>query len=266
MRYIFPDLTQLSQEAIAGLQRLIEISQKYHENHSSDKFVDIEGEPQEQTVKRLEKFLIKSISLYSEYSTLFSDNEKHFYPLSKINETLYDEIEQERNAILTDCLAIDERLENMKKELNNDEDGIVKDGLNIKTVPGKIIKCDYNPKITVSQLKMMIHEREGIPPDQQRLIFGGKQLDNKLKLYHYNIKQNDTVHLVLGLRGAKPVILLYDNEQKENEEVNVKLTLSDAMNIGATYPSPSTVNESDIIKNMSRKESIHQMEMTIVVM
>ena len=152
MKSVSTAITELS-EAIAGIEQLIEISQKYHEHHSSEKFVELKGEPKEQTAKRLEKFLIKSISLYSEYSTVFSNNEKHFCPLSKIYETLYDEIEQERNAILTDCLAIEERLENMKKELNIDQDGIVKDGLNIKTVPGKHLKFVYNPKITVSQLK-----------------------------------------------------------------------------------------------------------------
>ena len=47
----------------------------------------------------------------------------------------------------------------------------------------------------------------------------------------------------MRLRGAKPVILLYDNEKKENEEVTIKLTLNEDMNIGSTYPKPNVLKE-----------------------
>ena len=59
----------------------------------------------------------------------------------------------------------------------------------------------------------------------------------------YKIQNKNLIHLITRLRGGKPVILLYDNEKKENEEVSIKLTLNEAMNIGATYPQPSYVNE-----------------------
>ena len=57
------------------------------------------------------------------------------------------------------------------------------------------------------------------------------------------LRDGDVIYAMMNQCGAKPVILLYDNEMKVNEEVTTTLTLNDAMNIGATYPSPTTVDE-----------------------
>ena len=72
----------------------------------------------------------------------------------------------------------------------------------VKTLTGKTIELDVSSSDTVSDLKMFIQDSEGIPPDQQRLIFGGKQLEEEITLSEYYITDGSVIHLVLRLRGG----------------------------------------------------------------
>ena len=130
----------------------------------------------------------------AEFKDCYADKEYEAFEISKTNPLAWHHFAAGLDAYFEPC--------EKKKPAAGKKGKRSSFDVTVKTLTGKSIPLNVQASLTLGKLKKKVQDAEGIPVDQQRLMFGGEQMEDGHTLSDYNIQKGSVIHLVLRLRGG----------------------------------------------------------------
>eukprot|EP01117_Protostelium_nocturnum_P019579 TRINITY_DN8526_c0_g1_i1.p1 TRINITY_DN8526_c0_g1~~TRINITY_DN8526_c0_g1_i1.p1 ORF type:complete len:164 (+),score=50.98 TRINITY_DN8526_c0_g1_i1:191-682(+) len=125
-----------------------------------------------------------------------------YVALKRKNERNDDQFDTSSGEDMDEVLRVSRKIKKMKLPSTFSPEEEQKWTIQIKTLSGKVVEMKISSLDTIQGVKMKMEETEGIPWDQQRLIYRGKTMADDHPTYHYGNLEGKTLHLVLALRGG----------------------------------------------------------------